>query len=109
VTGTGQPRVVVIYNRDFEGAEADPENRAREDVENVATHLMRVLESHDCIPSAVGVHDDVGVVMEELRRRKADVVFNLCESISGDSRFEPLLPLLLDKEGIAYTRSGPQA
>ncbi|HEY4185300.1 MAG TPA: ATP-grasp domain-containing protein [Polyangia bacterium] len=109
MTGTGQPRVVVIYNRDFEGAEADPENRAREDVENVATHLMRVLESHDCFPSTVGVHDDVGVVMDELRRRKADVVFNLCESISGDSRFEPLLPLLLDKEGIAYTGSGPLA
>jgi D-alanine-D-alanine ligase len=26
-----RPRIVVIYNRDFEGAEADPENKARED------------------------------------------------------------------------------
>jgi len=109
VTGSGQPRVVVIYNRDFEGAEADPENRAREDVENVATHLMRVLEAHHCVPSALGVHDDVFEVVDELRRRAPDVVFNLCESISGDSRFEPLLPLLLEKEGIAYTGSGPLA
>jgi D-alanine-D-alanine ligase len=32
-------------------------------------------------------------------------VFNLCESIGGDNRFEPLLPLLMDREGIAYTGS----
>ena len=36
-----------------------------------------------------------------------DVVFNLCESIGGDNRFEPLLPLLLEREGIAYTGSRP--
>jgi D-alanine-D-alanine ligase len=34
-------------------------------------------------------------------------VFNLCESIGGDNRFEPLVPLLLEREGIAYTGSGP--
>ena len=39
---SSQRRVVVIYNRDFEGAEADPENRAREDVENVATHRITI-------------------------------------------------------------------
>ena len=101
--------MVVIYNRDFEGAEADPENKAREDVENVATHLMRVLEANDCPAWAVGVHDDVAPIIAEIRRLEADVVFNLCESISGDSRFEPLLPMLLDKEGVAYTGSGPLA
>ena len=38
-----------------------------------------------------------------------DVVFNLCESLSGDARFEPLLPLLLEHAGIAYTGSPPLA
>ena len=109
MTLLGQPRIVVIYNRDFEGAEADPENRAREDVENVATHLVRVLEERGVHVSALGVHDDVAATVDELRRRRPDAVFNLCESISGDSRLEPLLPMLLDKEGIAYTGSGPLA
>jgi len=36
---------------------------------------------------------------------RPDAVFNLCESIGGDNRFEPLLPLLMDREGVAYTGS----
>ena len=105
----GLARIVVAYNRDFENAEADPENRAREDVENVATHLTARLERRgfDVIP--LGVHDDLAETLTEIRRIKPDVVFNLCESISGDSRFEPLLPMLLEKEGIAYTGSPPLA
>jgi D-alanine-D-alanine ligase len=109
VTGSNQPRVIVVYNRDFEGAEADPENSAREDVENVADHLVGVLETHKFPVTALGVHDDVGAAMSEIRHFGADVVFNLCESICGDSRFEPLLPLLMEKDGIAFTGSGPLA
>ena len=36
-------------------------------------------------------------------------MFNLCESLGGDNRFEPLLPLLLEHAGIAYTGSPPLA
>ena len=35
-----KPRVVVIYNRDFEGADADPENKAREDIKDIAEHVI---------------------------------------------------------------------
>ncbi|MES1204731.1 MAG: ATP-grasp domain-containing protein [Pseudomonadota bacterium] len=103
---SGQPRIVIVYNRDFEGAEADPENKAREDVENVADHLLAVLKAHGFPVSALGVHDDVGNTLAELRDLAPDAVFNLCESICGDSRFEPLLPLLMEKEGIAFTGTG---
>ena len=109
MTGSGEPRVVVIYNRDFEGAEADPENRAREDVENVAEHLAAVLAKNGMGVKALGVDDDVAAALDEIRAREPDVVFNLCESICGDSRFEPLLPLLMEKDGIAFTGSGPLA
>lgn len=104
--GKSRPRIIVVYNRDFEGAEADPENRAREDVQNVADHLIEVLQSRDLSVTALGVHDDVGVTLAQIRRLDPDVVFNLCESICGDSRFEPLLPLLMEKDGIAFTGSG---
>ncbi len=106
MTGSSQPRIVVVYNRDFEGAEADPENKAREDVENVANHLVAVLKSHGFSVTALGVHDDVGVTLTDIRDLAPDAVFNLCESICGDSRFEPLLPLLMEKDGIAFTGSG---
>ncbi|MBC8132759.1 MAG: ATP-grasp domain-containing protein, partial [Deltaproteobacteria bacterium] len=104
--GKSRPRIIVVYNRDFEGAEADPENKAREDVRYVADHLVGVLESRGLAVTALGVHDDVGETLAAIRKCAPDVVFNLCESICGDSRFEPLLPLLMEKEGISFTGSG---
>jgi D-alanine-D-alanine ligase len=101
-----RPRIVVVFNRDFEGAETDPENTAREDVQNVADHLIGVIAGRDLAVTALGVGDDVAATIEEIRRREPDAVFNLCESVCGDSRFEPLLPLLMEKDGIAFTGSG---
>src|SRR5258708_13494320 len=101
------PRVVVIFNRDFEGAEADPENKAREDIKGIALHLLEILERDGFVTGAVGVTGDVFGAVESIKAFAPDVVFNLCESIGGDNRFEPLLPLLLEREGIAYTGSGP--
>jgi D-alanine-D-alanine ligase len=101
------PRVIVIFNRDFEGAEADPENKAREDIKDIALHIVELLERDGFATAAQGVTGDVFGAVEAIKAFAPDVVFNLCESIGGDNRFEPLLPLLLDREGIAYTGSGP--
>src|SRR5450432_4388384 len=101
------PRVIVIFNRDFEGAEADPENKAREDIKDIAVHLVEILEGAGFVTGSLGVTGDVFAAVEGIKAFAPDVVFNLCESIGGDNRFEPLLPLLLDREGIAYTGSGP--
>jgi len=100
-----KPRVVVIYNRDFEGAEADPENKAREDIKGIAEHVISILESRAFGAVGLGITDDVVAAVSELREMRPDAVFNLCESIGGDNRFEPLLPLLMDREGIAFTGS----
>jgi D-alanine-D-alanine ligase len=104
------PRVIVIFNRDFEGAEADPENKAREDIKGIAEHVVDLLGRHKdggYVTEKLGVTGDVFAAVQGIKAFAPDVVFNLCESIGGDNRFEPLLPLLLDREGIAYTGSGP--
>lgn len=101
------PRVIVIFNRDFEGAEGDPENKAREDIKGIAVEVTSILEREGCVTASVGVTGDVFGAVEAIKAYAPDVVFNLCESIGGDNRFEPLLPLLLEREGIAYTGSGP--
>src|SRR5260221_704001 len=103
------PRIVVVYNRDFEGAEADPENKAREDIKDIAENILGILNTHGLSATGLGVTGDVLAAVAAIREIRPDVVFNLCESIGGDNRFEPLLPLLLDREGIAYTGSGPLA
>jgi len=102
-------RVVVVYNRDYEGAEADPENRAREDIKNIADHLLGLLNAHGYEAVGLGITDDVFGDFQALTSLRPDVVFNLCESVCGDSRFEPLLPLLWEKEGIPFTGSGSLA
>jgi D-alanine-D-alanine ligase len=96
---------VVIYNRDFEGAEADPENKAREDVKGVAEDVLRILDGDGFEASGLGVTNDVSATMGALIELQPDAVFNLCESIHGDNRFESLMPLLLDLADIAFTGS----
>ena len=102
-----KPRILVIYNRDFEGAEADPENKAREDIRDIAENVAAILARRGCVTDGLGVTDDLHSAVTSIKAFAPDVVFNLCESIGGDGRFEPLLPLLLDREEIAYTGSGP--
>jgi len=109
VKARSSTRIAVIYNRDFEGAEADPENKAREDVKEIADHIIRILNTNGYEASGLGVTGDVAAAVIELRALKPAAVFNLCESIHGDNRFESLLPLLLELEGIPYTGSGPFA
>jgi D-alanine-D-alanine ligase len=102
-------RVAVAFNRDFEGAEADPENRAREDIKGIAQQVLGILAARGFDARGVGVTHDVCEAVSTIRSLAPAAVFNLCESIQGDNRFEALLPLLLDLEGIPYTGSGPFA
>jgi D-alanine-D-alanine ligase len=104
-----RPQIVVLFNRDFEGADADPENKAREDVKEIADHIVRILSANGYEASGLGVTSDVTGTVSELRACKPAAVFNLCESIHGDNRFESLLPLLMELERIPYTGSGPFA
>lgn len=102
-----RPRIVVIYNRDFEGAEADPENKAREDVKDVAQDILRILRASGFEIGEVGVTNDIQAAISEIVAQKPNAVFNLCESIHGDNRFEALMPMHLDLANIAYTGSCP--
>ena len=100
-----RPRIVVIYNRDFEGAEADPENKAREDVKDIAKDIIRILSANGFETGEVGITSDVHRAMAEVLAMRPNAVFNLCESILGDNRFEALIPLHLELAGIAFTGS----
>ncbi len=102
-----KPRVLVVFNRDFESAEADPENCARADIRGTAEEVVRALEGGDYRVSALGVTDDLLGAVTKIVAEAPDVVFNLCESIDGVSSLEPLLPLLLERAGLAYTGSSP--
>lgn len=44
-----------------------------------------------------------------LKKNRNCTIFNLCESLEGDSEKEKILPEFMDKHGITYTGSGPFA
>ena len=100
-------RVLVVHNRDYEGADADPENRARADVLSTAEGVRAALERLGHPVDLLGVGGDLDGVLREIATFAPAVVFNLCESIDGISSLEPLMPLLLERAGLAYTGSPP--
>ena len=54
-----KPRIVVVFNRDFEGAEADPENKAREDIRDIAENIVRILDGAGYDSSDLGITGDI--------------------------------------------------
>jgi D-alanine-D-alanine ligase len=109
VRNADKPRVLVVFNSDYEGAGADPENVAREDIRGTAAGVVEALSRTGFAVDALPLGEDVLSAAAEIARIAPDAVFNLCESVDGVSSLEPLLPLLLERAGIAYTGSPPLA
>jgi len=107
VSSADLSRVLVVHNRDYEGADADPENRARADVLSTAEGVRAALERLGHPVDLLGVGGDLDGVLREIATFEPAVVFNLCESIDGISSLEPLMPLLLERAGLSYTGSPP--
>lgn len=60
----------------------------------------------ECEP--MGLHGpDLDQLLDRVRRDPPDLVFNLCESLNGDTRNEIVVPALLDMMRVAYTGPGP--
>ncbi len=58
-------------------------------------------------PMIIEVWGDLEDLLAQLSRRKLSFVFNLCESLQGDSTLEMCLPAALEVIRIPYTGSGP--
>ncbi|HSS37478.1 MAG TPA: D-alanine--D-alanine ligase [Polyangia bacterium] len=100
-------RVLVVHNRDYEGADADPENRARADVLSTAEGVRAALERLGHPVDLLGIGGDLDGLTAAIAAAEPDVVFNLCESIDGVASLEPLLPMLLERAGLPYSGSPP--
>ena len=105
-------RVIVLYNTDYGAGSGAPGDAAPGDaapadaaaVEPAARAICAALAATGYTAELVGLHGtDALEVLAELRRRRPDLVFNLCESMAGDARNEPTLAGLLDLYGVPYT------
>lgn len=102
-------KITVLFNQDYDPEALNPEDpgwAARADVAGVARDVALALErlpgaAVELLPAAGRAFGFV----QRLVDAPPDLVFNLCESVSGDSRGELAIPPILDSLGLAYTGS----
>jgi len=96
-------RIVVLYNTDYD-AEFRDAGIDVSSVEASARAICGALRDSGYQAELWGIHGvDVFDVLTRLRAAKADLVFNLCESMEGVSANEPTFAGLLDLFAIPYT------
>lgn len=102
-------RVLVLYNTDYDDElkAASPADVSA--VQEAARAVCRAIEDHGLGSELLGVHGrgDLDQVFRQVRQRAPDLVFNLVESLDGDTRNEMLVPAMLDLLRVPYT--GPSA
>ena len=104
-------RITVLYNNDFLSCDPDAHDQAaRADVANAAAGVAHALAARGHLANvrAVDAHD-LYAALAEIAADPPDLVFNLCESLGGEARHEPVVPALLELAGIAHTGSSPLA
>jgi D-alanine-D-alanine ligase len=105
----GKRSVVILVNTDFQSrkhelAGAGPRAyEADAAVLDTARSVEAALTSLGYQSSWLEVKSSLSGIAHEIARRKADVVFNLVESIDNDYGREWQVPALLDKHGLRYT------
>jgi D-alanine-D-alanine ligase len=101
-------KVALLYNlfeRLQKGEERDilAEDAIIEEIGAVEEAIRSL--GHQCFVMAV--RDEILAVIHWLKEIRPDVVFNLCESVYGNSCWEMNIPALLDLIRIPYTGSAP--
>lgn len=81
---------------------------ARADVANVALAVAQALARRpQCTVQLFPVRR-VSDVLRALRSFVPDVVFNLCESLLSDARYEPVVAAVQERLGAVFTGNGPR-
>src|SRR5690606_30827243 len=71
--------------------------------------LLKALKKLGHDVKLMGVHDDLQVLVYELRLNPPDLVFNLAEAFHGDRAYEPHVASVLELMKIPFTGAGPTA
>ncbi len=101
--------IALLHNADHDALEDDPGREARKDVLHVAAALAEALTRGKQVAVPVVVGEAPLAAFQSLGHHPPDVVVNLCESVSGDSRGEMAASAVLELLKIPFTGSGPLA
>lgn len=106
-------RILIIHNTDF-GAlpgQTQPDGAgllARAEVAQVAAAISTVLANGANVVQRAGI-GEIADVVEAIDRFGPDVVFNLCESLSGEPQYESLIAQKLEEMKVVFTGNGSHA
>ncbi len=89
-------RIVVLHNTDFGAGAVDASS-----VVDAARAVAGALREAGHAVETIGLHGTE--ILEVVPKLRADLVFNLCESLNNDARNEPTVAGLFDLFGIRYT------
>ncbi len=103
-------KVVVLYNLSERLQKGEPKDIFAEKaiLEDIGA-VEEALHSLGHQSYVIAVRDEIVTVIHWLREIQPDAVFNLCESVFGNSCLEMNIPALLDLFRIPYTGSPPLA
>jgi D-alanine-D-alanine ligase len=101
-------RVLLIYNTDYDEELVAASGVDVSAVEESARAVCKGIGDYGLQTEIRGVHGrDISEALQYIRSNDFDLVFNIVESLCGDTRNELVLPALLDLLGQPYT--GPDA
>lgn len=101
-------RVLLIYNTDYDEELVAASGVDVSAVEESARAVCKGIGDFGLQTDIRGVHgSDISELLDYIRTNKFDLVFNIVESLCGDTRNELVVPALLDLLGQPYT--GPDA
>ncbi len=103
-------RILVLYNTDYDAELLASAETSVSAVQASAISIQNALDASGFSTERYGLHGlEVFELIDKLRRDPPDLVFNLCESMNGDSRNEPTMTGLLDLYKIPFTGNGTLA
>jgi len=99
--------ILIVVNGPAEGGRWQDESLSDRGVEGAARTIGEALKERGFQVSTLVVGRDPEPALQGLRAARPDVVFQLVETIAGDSRLEPAFPFLVQWLGIPMTGNSP--
>jgi D-alanine-D-alanine ligase len=102
-------QVLVLF--DSAGTPPDDQNYTEEfkkEEWRTEAGVIEALESAGHEVRALGIYDDINILLKEVDQNRPDVVFNLTEIFLGKASMDRNIPSLLELVEIPYTGCGPE-
>jgi D-alanine-D-alanine ligase len=101
-------QVLVLFDlRTPPPADLDFSEELKTEEKKTEASVIRALKKLGHEASILGVYDDPGMILDEIRSHPPDVVFNLTEEFNSRSAYERNVVALLQMLDVRYTGTGP--